>query len=373
MHHPLTTRLGNHLFLLPIPHQMGPMTALGYSASLFQKAAQGEPGETLRKDLKTVLPRFGAHPLIHRFIQDVVPDIIRFAQGEDLPVATYSLVGKRLMEAASLIWELDTSQFSPEKILGQFLAKVNAAKSPTSAYGDIRPITSVFGDITGFSALTAKLAAAKRPDLVFLITNELHENLAQAIAEEGGSEINFWGDAVRGFFGAPKVRVDDSVRAVQAALNMQAFMERWNRKYWEMANDPDQSRKLPKPLRDWIKQRRTEGKTSLLELRIGIASGEEVAWSLAGEKDNKRYDAFGHGVNIAARMEPLARPGGIVVTQETLRKLYNLFDVEPMPPREVKNIEGLIHPFMVLRKKESPQILLPGSTAPIDSSASILF
>lgn len=358
----VTVRIGNHLLLLPIPHQMGPMTALGYSASLFQKAAQGEQGEALRRDLKVTLPRFGTHPLIHKFIQDVVPDIVRYAQGEDLPATTCALVGKRLLEAASLIWEFETSRFPPERMLGQFLAKFNAAKSPTSVYGEIRPITSVFGDISGFSALTAKLAAAKRPDLVFLITNELHENLAKAITSQGGSEVNFWGDAIRGFFGAPKARVDDPVRAVRAAVDMQAFMEGWNRKYWETANDPEKSRKLPKPLRDWLKQRSVEGKTSLLDLRIGISSGEEVAWGLAGETDNKRYDAFGHGVNVAARMEPLARPGGIVITQETLRKLHNRFDVEPMLPREVKNIEGLVYPYIVIREKESPQALLPFDT-----------
>src|SRR3954453_23259781 len=87
-----------------------------------------------------------------------------------------------------------------------------------------RPVTILFADIVGFTSLSERLDAEDVRDL----TTECFRRLVTESAAQGGVVDKFIGDAVMVLFGAPTAHEDDPLRAVRAALAMQAALERFN-------------------------------------------------------------------------------------------------------------------------------------------------
>ena len=88
-------------------------------------------------------------------------------------------------------------------------------------------------------------------------------------------------------------------------------------------------------------------------LRIGIH---------LGDIEIKDGDAYGDGVNIAARIEPLAEPGGIAITEDVHRQVVNKieYSFKPLGKPELKNIHQRFEVYQVIlpwqdrRKKQDP-------------------
>ncbi len=188
---------------------------------------------------------------------------------------------------------------------------------------DNRVVTMVFTDLKGFSSFSEKLP----PDALFSVMQEIQEGLAAAVTAEGGYISGYWGDAIFAIFGAPKSREDDPVRAVRAALRMQDFIKTWSL------------------------GREARGEPGL-QLRVGINTGQ-VAWGLYGGPGKKSHTAIGNAVNIAARMEPAAPPGGIAITQATVDRLQGRFAVTPRGVITVKNIREPIEYYELTRELPS--------------------
>jgi len=94
-----------------------------------------------------------------------------------------------------------------------------------------------------------------------------------------------------------------------------------------------------------------------MELRVGLNLGDVII-----EGDN----LYGDGVNVAARLEPLAEPGGICVSgkfHEEVRRKLDLSFVST-GPQEMKNIEDPVHTFNVLLGHETEEVSQISSAAP---------
>ena len=94
-----------------------------------------------------------------------------------------------------------------------------------------------------------------------------------------------------------------------------------------------------------------------MELRVGLNLGDVII-----EGDN----LYGDGVNVAARLEPLAEPGGICVSgkfHEEVRRKLDLSFVST-GPQEMKNIEDPVHTFNVLLGHEAEGVSQISSAAP---------
>jgi adenylate cyclase len=177
-----------------------------------------------------------------------------------------------------------------------------------------RSATLLSADAAGYS----RLMAADEAGTIHAI--KLFRDAAQRIAaERGGRLVDSPGDNLLLEFG-------NAAPALEAALRFQAFVLETNEQY-----QPEER----------------------MQFRIGMHSGEVVL-------DHSRI--YGSGINIAARLERLARPGGICISEDLRHQLGVTPPLEDIGQQYVKNIPHPIHAFFV----EVPGQALP---APPASSA----
>ena len=141
--------------------------------------------------------------------------------------------------------------------------------------GERRPITVLFSDIRGFTGLSERLP----PDTLGEMLNRYLGEMTDVVFARAGLLDKYIGDAVMAFWGAPMDAPDHAVRCCDAALDMQAGLERLNQG-WEAAG-------LPR-----------------LVVRIGISTGEAVVGNF-GSSRRFSYTAVGDVVNVASRIEHL--------------------------------------------------------------------
>ncbi len=90
--------------------------------------------------------------------------------------------------------------------------------------GERRPVTVLFADLVGFTALSERT----EPEVVVRLLNGYFQAMASAIAEHGGYVAKFMGDGILALFGAPERNPWQARDAVDAALAMRAAMARYN-------------------------------------------------------------------------------------------------------------------------------------------------
>lgn len=166
------------------------------------------------------------------------------------------------------------------------VADLIAASDGTIQLGGVlQPLTVLFADIRGFTALSEKLAA---PDVVLLL-NEFFTAITRVILEAGGTLDKYIGDCVMALFGAPLPAEDDVERALAAAAAMQREVVKLN----------------------WSRRQR-----GLPEIRIGVGihTGPAVVGNI-GSEQRMQYTAIGDTVNVAARLVNRAAAGQVIVSE----------------------------------------------------------
>ena len=141
-----------------------------------------------------------------------------------------------------------------------------------------------------------------------------------AIKRYEGYVARYFGDGVMAFFGYPRAHEDDPVRAVHAALEMLAAVTN-----------------IPGPV--------------TLASRVGISSGPVVVGEIAGGGTATTMDwmdAVGETPNIAARLQALATPNTLVISESTKRLVSAAFDLQDLGPQELKGVTRPLHVYHVL-------------------------
>jgi hypothetical protein len=156
-------------------------------------------------------------------------------------------------------------------------------------------------DVVGFS----KMMGRDEERTIELIL-EFHERVKEGIERHGGRVVGTAGDSVFGDF-------DSIVEAMELAAEMQQTLH---------------DRNLAAPAEEQI------------VARIGLHLGDVIV---------EEYTVFGDGVNIAARLEQLADPGGILVSEAVYQQVKSHSDLpfEEVGTRELKNIEQPIRLYRV--------------------------
>jgi len=190
--------------------------------------------------------------------------------------------------------------------------------------GAERELTIAFIDIRGFTRISEDMKAR---DVVSLL-NEFFQLVSDRILARGGTIDKFIGDSVMVYFGAPLHHPDHAVRAVTAAMDIvQACAER-NR---AATADPQRA---PYP--------------QLIEPGIGIHTGLVVVGSIGSDR-RADYTAVGDAVNVAHRLEKLARPGEILVSEAVQRHVRGAFRLRFEGERQLSGRQEPVHVYSLER------------------------
>jgi len=156
-----------------------------------------------------------------------------------------------------------------------------------------RDLTFLFTDLTAFTALVE----SSEPALIVGLLNEYLDEMTNIVFDHGGTVDKVVGDAIHAIFGAPQSQPDHARRAVQCAVDMDAFAV------------------------EFMKKKQAEG-IALGPTRIGINSGPAMVGNFGGDTLFD-YTAHGEAINVAARLEAANKILGtrICVSGETVSRI----------------------------------------------------
>jgi class 3 adenylate cyclase/tetratricopeptide (TPR) repeat protein len=188
-----------------------------------------------------------------------------------------------------------------------------AAEAPGDA--ERRQVTVLFCDMVGSTALSGSLD----PELLGGIIRRYQDAAAGAIGRYGGFVAKFMGDGVLAYFGFPRAYEDAAERAVRAAIGILAEVGGIER--------PDGPR---------------------LQARVGIATGLVVVGEIVGSGSAQERTIVGETPNLAARLQALAAPDTILISEATQNLLGGLFQLEPTGVHELKGFARPVPAWRVL-------------------------
>src|SRR5438067_8889596 len=189
--------------------------------------------------------------------------------------------------------------------------------------GERKHVTVLFADVKG----SMELAERVDPEAWHRILDRFFAILADGVHRFEGTVNQFTGDGIMALFGAPIAHEDHARRACAAALHLSAELGRYAREL-----------------------RLAEGLS--FSVRMGLNSGEVVVGAI-GDDLHMDYTALGATVGLAQRMEQLAEPGKVYLTEHTARLVEAFFPLDELGPFRVK---GLRDPVRVY-ELEGPGVL----------------
>jgi adenylate cyclase len=197
----------------------------------------------------------------------------------------------------------------------KFCDECGAAVSPVSKPAEYKQVTFLFADVVH----SMDIATAVGPERLREIMTELVECATSVVTRCGGTVNQFTGDGLMAVFGAPLALEDHAFRASLAGLAIQEEVER---------------------LASAIRRHDAVD----LQLRIGLNSGAVIAGEIG--TGTLGYTAIGDQVGMAQRMESVAPPGGVMVSDSTARLVENTVH---LGARELVHIKGADNPVAARR------------------------
>jgi class 3 adenylate cyclase/predicted ATPase len=205
------------------------------------------------------------------------------------------------------------------------IASLNAAPAiPTSAAPPATPIcqdaaerrqvTVMFSDLVGSTALSARMD----PEDLREVIAAYQKCVAETVGRLGGFVAKYMGDGVLVYFGYPQAHEDDAERAVRAGLELVAAVGS-------------------------LKTRVT------LQTRVGIATGLVVVGDLIGSGASQEQAIVGETPNLAARLQAIAQPNGVVIAESTRKLVGNLFELDDLGSQDLKGFAGSARAWATLR------------------------
>lgn len=244
--------------------------------------------------------------------------------------------GPELRELEQAILRQDASLHPAEGSAPKSVAQTavetarTAPAPPRQREDEHRPVTALFADIVGSTALGERLA----PDEVAVLVGECVTMMSRAVEDYGGTVQAFEGDGICAYFGVPAAHEDDAERAALAALRILDAVRGY-------AHDVE---------RAW--------EISGFAVRVGISTGP-AAVGFVGAM-HRQAVALGDSTNVAARLQAAAEPGTIFINDSTAHLLDTRFALEPLDDIGVK---GRTEPVTAWRlvgaKRHEPRTPMP--------------
>jgi class 3 adenylate cyclase len=237
---------------------------------------------------------------------DIDAAVLRTLNADDLRVLGVTSLGhrKKLLEAIASLRE-------PAGVPMAMPVGIGTAATPREA--ERRHLTVMFVDLVGSS----ELAAGLDPEDMGAVIRAYQEACTEVVERWGGHVAKYMGDGVLAYFGWPQAHEDEAERAVRAGVALIGVLG-------GLA---------------------TPGGAPLLA-RVGIATGLVMVGELIGEGVAKEQTVVGETPNLAARLQALAAPGSVVISQATRRLVGGLFELADLGPQHLK---GFAEPLTAWR------------------------
>jgi class 3 adenylate cyclase len=184
-----------------------------------------------------------------------------------------------------------------------------------ASHAEYKQVTVLFADVVHSMDIAAAVGAERLREIV----SELFGRASSVVQRYGGTVDKFTGDGIMAVFGAPVALEDHAVRACRAALDIQADVA-------TLAADI--------AARDDVQ----------LRLRIGLNSGEAITGEIGTGPAS--YTVVGEQVGMAQRMESVAPPGGVMISESTARLVDS---VAMLGEPELVHIKGAVDPVPARR------------------------
>ncbi len=162
-------------------------------------------------------------------------------------------------------------------------------------------VTVLFADLRGYTAFSERLA----PHEVVAMLNAAFGATVPIVLDEGGTVVQFMGDALMAIFNAPNPQPDHALRAARAALRMQRAM---------------------------LGLRGAERRPGF---RVGINTGLALVGNI-GAAQIRNFSAIGDTTNLAARLQTYADEGSVVIGARTCELIRDRAEVRPLGSPELK-------------------------------------
>src|SRR3984957_7432425 len=185
--------------------------------------------------------------------------------------------------------------------------------------GDRRPVAIMFCDLVGYTRLSSKLD----PEEVRALLEQVFGVIDAVVERYGGTIDKHIGDAAIALFGAPRAHGDDALRAVRAAVEIQALI-------------PAKLRVASGPL----------------TVHVALAMGEVVA-SRVGSERRREYTVIGETANLAARLLDRAGACEILASEEIWRATARFADYEALGGHVLKGLDEPVPVFRLNSLRES--------------------
>src|SRR5882724_10731968 len=203
---------------------------------------------------------------------------------------------------------------SPRRYTPGYLAE-KILTSKTALEGERKQVTVLFADLKGSLALLADRA----PEEARQLLDPVLERMMAAVHRYEGTVNQVMGDGIMALFGAPLAHEDHAVRACYAALAMQVAVQQY-------AAEVQRAQGVP------------------VQIRVGLNAGEVVVRAI-GSDLHMDYTAVGQTTHVAARMEQMAMPGSILMTQAILSLAEGYAQVSSLGPVPVKGLDAPVAVF----------------------------
>ncbi|EMK09393.1 adenylate/guanylate cyclase catalytic domain protein [Leptospira sp. serovar Kenya str. Sh9] len=213
--------------------------------------------------------------------------------------------------------------------LGRFVNKEIAEmvlKHELTLGGERKMCAIFFSDIRSFTSISEKL----QPEEVVEFLNEYMTEMVHCVNETHGIVDKFIGDAIMATWGAAKTSDKDAENAINGSLMMREALLKFN-------------------------QGRGGEKKPIIQIGCGLNYGPVIAGQI-GSEQRLEYTVIGDAVNLASRVEALNKPFGtdILITQNLLDHVPDIFNVEKMQSIKVKGKEEPQVIYAVLGRKDDP-------------------
>ncbi|OGG52301.1 MAG: hypothetical protein A3F84_23365 [Candidatus Handelsmanbacteria bacterium RIFCSPLOWO2_12_FULL_64_10] len=188
--------------------------------------------------------------------------------------------------------------------------------------GERRQLTVMFCDLVGSTALSEQLD----PEELREVVRAYQQACGAVIRRFEGHIAQYLGDGLLVYFGYPQAHEDDAQRAVRAGLGIVEAVRQLNVR-------PDVRARHAVPV----------------QVRVGIHTGLVVVGEMGGG-DRRESLALGETPNLAARLQEMAEPDTVVVSDATHRLIEGFFGCEGLDARSVKGVSQAVEAYRVLHE-----------------------